>query len=93
MRKMTNKSFKDRISNLKNKKIKIKFSKYKRANLIIFLIENYFCDKNLKKLFERIVLRKFPCRYIHQNHRIQIFDLRYLKLYIKTQRLIHKIRL
>ena len=39
---------------IKKIKINIKIFKIKRAILVSFLFESYFCDKNLKILFERI---------------------------------------
>ena len=42
---------------LKNKKLKLKFSKLKGTILVIILIASCFCEKPIKKLFERIVLQ------------------------------------
>jgi len=45
------------VSNLFLKNIKIlKFSNSKKIILVIFLLEHYFCDKNLKKVY----LRELP---------------------------------
>ena len=48
--------FRDIVSNFKKLKLKIKNFKIKKTILVIFFLESYFCNKNWKRLFERIVL-------------------------------------